>query len=253
MTQFQHLFGCFIYELRWRLFYSALAFLICLLYCYRSFEFFFFFLSLPLTCLYPLQDKYFIFTDMSEAFSTSFVCSLYFSCLFCVPLFLYSGFCFIRSSLYLSESSQICYQVLYILFSLAFSLIFCYFISLPVFWNFFISFDEEQSSNLLSLSRLRLEARISTYISLTLKIFVLHHLLFFLPVVVFFVQKLVNFSTKNLARFRRRCFLLNLFIAAAISPPDLILQAFLFLIFCSLTEIVFGSFLLYDNLKKLSK
>ena len=85
--------------------------------------------------------NHFIFTNLGDAFFSFFNLSL--SIGFCISLyfFIFQFFCYIISSLYLYEKNILQLVVSFSFISICLSLLFWYFIFLPIIFHFFLGFE----------------------------------------------------------------------------------------------------------------
>lgn len=154
-----------------------------------------------------------IATDLSSQFMTHITTSVYLGLLGASPYILYELFRFISPALYENErkySVQIT-GIIYILFILG--VLMSYFVLFPISFRFLGTY----SVSTRVVSNITLDSYISTFVSLTLVMGVV----FQLPVIAFFLGKIGLVSSKLLANYRKHSFLIIMFIAAIITPPDL--------------------------------
>ena len=154
-----------------------------------------------------------IATDLSSQFMTHITTSVYLGLLGASPYILYELFRFISPALYENErkySVQVA-GIIYILFILG--VLMSYFILFPISFRFLGTYSV--SSRVVS--NITLDSYISTFVSLTLVMGVV----FQLPVIAFFLGKMGVVSSKLLAYYRKHSFLVIMFVAAIITPPDL--------------------------------
>ena len=154
-----------------------------------------------------------IATDLSSQFMTHITTSVYLGLLGASPYILYELFRFISPALYENErkySVQIT-GIIYKLFILG--VLMSYFVLFPISFRFLGTY----SVSTRVVSNITLDSYISTFVSLTLVMGVV----FQLPVIAFFLGKIGLVSSKLLANYRKHSFLIIMFIAAIITPPDL--------------------------------
>jgi sec-independent protein translocase protein TatC len=94
-----------------------------------------------------------------------------------------------------------------------------YYVVCPWAWQFFLSFEMPASSTGLSL---QLEARMSEYLALIIKLIMAFGLCFQLPLFILGLFKLGIISLEMLKRQRKYAFLIIVIVAAIITPPDII-------------------------------
>lgn len=112
-----------------------------------------------------------------------------------------------------------------------------YYVVCPWAWQFFLSYEIPSSSYGLSL---HLEARMSEYLSLILKLILAFGLCFQLPLVILGLFKLKILSLQTLTRHRKYAFLIIVILAAVMTPPDIISPLSLIIPLYALYEISIG-------------
>ena len=167
------------------------------------------------------QNVKIIYTNLIEPFSTYLKLSLYFGFIISMPWFAFQIYSFIKSGLYSREK-----PVLIIYFTMIPTLFYigllnCYFYIFPLAWKFFMSFTNSD------LMKIGLEAKISEYFNLSLKMMVAFGLTFEVPVVMMILIHLKIVSI-DFFRVNRRISIVIIFILAAIiTPPDILSQILL--------------------------
>jgi sec-independent protein translocase protein TatC len=109
-----------------------------------------------------------------------------------------------------------------------------YYVVCPWAWQFFLSFEMRASSTGLSL---QLEARMSEYLALIMKLIMAFGICFQLPLFILGLFKLGIISLETLKRQRKYAFLIIVIVAAIITPPDIISPLGLILPLYALYEI----------------
>ena len=154
-----------------------------------------------------------IATDLSSQFMTHITTAVYLGLLGASPYILYELFRFISPALYENErkySVQVA-GIIYVLFLLG--VLMSYFVLFPISFRFLGTY----SVSAKVVSNITLDSYISTFVSLTLVMGVV----FQLPVVAFFLGKLGIVTSDMLSRYRKHSFIVIMFVAAIITPPDL--------------------------------
>ena len=207
-------------ELRQRLIYCLGAFFVAFLVAYHFAPNIFQFLVQPLADLIQGQEgRRLIYTGLTEAFLT-YLSVAFFAALFVsLPLILWQVWRFISPGLYKRERAAFApfFMATPVLFLLGSAM--AYYIVCPMAWEFFLSF--ETPATVASLP-LQLEARVSEYLSLVLKLIFAFGLSFQLPVVLVLLAKSGIVTTEQLASKRKYAFLAIVVLAAIITPPDII-------------------------------
>jgi len=154
-----------------------------------------------------------IATDLSSQFMTHITTAAYLGVLGASPYILFELFRFISPALYENErrySVQVA-SIIYVLFILG--VLMSYFVLFPISFRFLGTY----SVSARVVSNITLDSYISTFVSLTLVMGVV----FQLPVIAFFLSKLGVISSDILANYRKHSFVVIMFIAAIITPPDI--------------------------------
>lgn len=94
-----------------------------------------------------------------------------------------------------------------------------YYIVCPWAWEFFLSFEMPVTQGGFSL---QLEARMSEYLSLIIKLVLAFGLCFQLPILIVGLTKLGLLSLETLRRKRKYALLCIVVVAAILTPPDII-------------------------------
>lgn len=233
-----------IKELKLRIFYLTISFLCTFFSCYYySFEMIYLFVKPFLA-----YEKNFIFTDLTEAFYTTIKLNFIISIYLLIPFLIYQFWCFIIPSSFLKERKKYNFFFLsiFVLFNL--SLIFVYFLLLPELYKFLLNF--QVNTNFMTI---QLEARIYSYVELACKIFFFSSLLFQMPITFFLAFKYGFLNTNFLVENRAKIFFVNLFLAAFIAPPDVLIQILLTLYLQLIIEILLLLMFFYKKLQPLSQ
>ena len=233
--KFNTIFYHHFFELKLRLKYLIFSLLITFLTCYYyCFEIIYIFTK-PFLC----HIKYFIFTDLTEAFYTSIEISFFFSFYVIIPLLLYQFWCFFVPSKFKNERKKLNFIIFVIFIFLALSIIIVYFILLPLLYQFLLNF--QLNTNLLNI---QLEARIKPYLKLVCEIFVFFTFFFQLPLIFLWLIKLKFIKINILAKNRTKIFFIILIFSSLFSPPDVFSQftITLFLIFSLEILFILGFF-----------
>jgi len=214
-------------ELKWRLFYILLSASIAFLISYIFSKGLIYLITSPLLDIQQVgnsvidKERFFIFTDMTEAFTTYIILSGYITIFSIVPLSLLQLWLFISPGLYPNEQKQL--KLLFILSPLCF-IVGCfitYYLILPTAWQFFIGFETINSRDIVHI---HLEAKISEYLYLTTRLFFFVGFVFQYPILLGILIQL-NILTKTWMIDKRKFICLFSFIIAALfSPPDVLSQ-----------------------------
>lgn len=154
-----------------------------------------------------------IATDLSSQFMTHITTAVYLGLLGASPYILFELFRFISPALYESEkkySVQVA-AVIYLLFILG--VLMSYFVLFPISFRFLGTYSVAERVH----STITLDSYVETFTTLTLVM----GLVFQLPVIAFALAKMGFISSDMLSEYRKHAFLVIMFVAAIITPPDL--------------------------------
>jgi sec-independent protein translocase protein TatC len=205
-------------ELRRRLIYIFLALGCGVAVSYPLAPALFHFLTEPLVQVMG-GGRRLIYTGLTEAFLTYLKLSFFSGFVLSLPFILWQGWFFIAPGLYPREKK------VFFLLALASPLLFisgaalAYYVICPMAWKFFLSFEIPPSSDGVSL---QLEARMSEYLSLILKLILAFGICFQLPLILMGLHKIGLVTLTTLRTNRKYAFLIIVIIAAIMTPPDII-------------------------------
>ncbi len=225
-------------ELRRRLIYSLMALGIGVIVCYPLAPSLFQFLTTPLwEAMGEETGRRLIYTGLTEAFLTYLKIAFWSGFILTFPFILWQGWIFVGPGLYEHEKKALWPFLMLspLLFFLGTSL--AYYIVCPWAWQFFLSFEMPPSPNGLSL---QLEARMSEYLSLMVKLIMTFGLCFQLPLILLGLFQLGLLTLESLKRNRKYAFLMIVIVAAILTPPDIISPLSLIIPLYTLYEISIG-------------
>lgn len=158
-------------------------------------------------------DIQLIATDLSSQFVTHLTTSIYLGLLCASPFIMYELFRFITPALLENErkySTKIMISV-YSLFMIG--VLMSYYILFPISFRFLGTYSVADKVHTM----ITLDSYISTFVSLTL----LLGIVFQLPVITFILAKMGILNASQMSRYRKHALILIMFIAAVITPPDI--------------------------------
>jgi len=232
-------------ELRLRLIYALTALGIGVAVCYPFAPHIFKFLSEPLwQAMGEEAGRRLIYTGLTEAFLTYLKLAFFGGFILSFPVILWQLWLFIGPGLYQHEKRLIWPFLIIspLLFIMGASL--AYYMVCPWAWQFFLSFEMPVTPNGLSL---QLEARMSEYLSLVIKLILAFGLCFQLPIVILGLAKIGIISLETLQCKRKYAFLIIVVVAAVLTPPDIISPLSLIIPLYTLYEISIGLLKLYSK------
>lgn len=205
-------------ELKKRLTIVMIFFLSASLISYYFSQEIFQFLLKPLVSS-TLDTKRIIYTGLTEAFFTYLSLSAFVGFLLSIPIIAFQIYWFISPGLYIAERkiSRILLFSSPILFMIGGLFVF-YFV-IPQAWNFFLSFEMSSGATPIVL-----EAKISEYLSLIIKLIMAFGIAFQMPIILIILSLFNIISSEMLRNKRRIAIVINFIIAGIITPPDILSQ-----------------------------
>ena len=210
-------------ELRRRLLWSAIAFFACFGLCYYFSRDIYSFLVQPLAHILEQRgsNRRLIFTALYEAFFTYLRVAFFGAAFISFPVVATQVYLFVAPGLYRSEKRA------FLPFLLATPVLFvggaalAYYFVFPAAWSFFLSFETTDGGGGLPV---QLEAKVSEYLGLVMRLIFAFGLAFQLPVLLTLLAKVGIITQAGLKKYRRYAYVGMFVIAAIITPPDVITQ-----------------------------
>lgn len=205
-------------ELRKRLVYSVISFLVCFVICFYFADPIFNFLVEPLAELWKgQQSRRLIYTALHEKFFTDIKVAFFAGAFISFPLISNQIWLFVAPGLYRNEKRAflpflIATPILFLM-----GAAFVYYLVLPVAWQFFASFEQVAGAGQLAIE---LEPKVDQYLALVMRLIFAFGISFELPVLLTLLAR-AGLATSDGMRKKRRYAIVSAFVAAAIlTPPD---------------------------------
>ena len=210
-------------ELRTRLLWSMGALMLCFFFCYYFSKEIYSFLAQPLADILIQRggNRRLIYTALYEAFFTYLKVAFFGAAFLSFPVIATQVYMFVAPGLYRSEKRA------FLPFLLATPVLFvggaalAYYFVFPAAWRFFLSFETSDGAGGLPV---QLEAKVSEYLGLVMRLIFAFGLAFQLPVLLTLLAKVGIISVAGLKKYRRYAYVGMFIIAAIITPPDVITQ-----------------------------
>ena len=232
-------------ELRQRLIYSFVAFIIGMIICFTIWNPIFDFLTHPLCSAMALRghsDCGLILIKLQEGFFVAISISLLGGLVLSFPLIGFQMWRFVAPGLYKTEKNAFLPFIIASPFMFFLGAAFAYYIVTPLAFDFFLGFqqtgsvlNEENVNN--AAAGIAFQGSAQEYLSLTIKFIVAFGMCFQLPVLLTLMGKAGLVSAEGLGNVRKYAVVAILVLAALVTPPDVITQIILFVVVYGLYEV----------------
>lgn len=212
-------------ELRRRLMWSVIAFIVTSAAAYMFAEDIYGFLTSPLAeqmAKNVKADRRLIYTGLTEAFTTYLKVALFTGGFITVPFIMVQIWLFLAPGLFHEERKAILPYFIAAPFLFMVGAVFCFYGVMPVAWDFFLNFEVQQPKGGLPVI---LEARVAEYLSLFMTLIFAFGLAFQLPVILGLLTQLNIIRLEHLIKFRKWALLAIVIVAGILTPPDVLSQS----------------------------
>ncbi len=234
-------------ELKRRMTFVVLFFIVAFGISYFFSEKIYDFLIQPLKEAYEAENRadshHMIYTNLTEAFFTYLKLANFAAFAVTFPFLLTQIYAFLSPGLYENEKKVLLpyFVATPVLFLLGAMLVYYYIF--PAAWKFFIGFEVT--------ANIKLEARVSEYLSLVTQLILAFGIAFQLPVLLTLLVRVEIINSRWLINKRKFAIIIIFIIAAILTPPDVISQIGLAIPMLLLYELsVFASKLIEKGQKK---
>ena len=237
-------------ELRTRLIWSALAFIVAMCVCYAVWNPVYNFLTRPICHALEGrgQECGLILLKLQEGFFVAIQISFFGGFILAFPVIAYQLWRFVAPGLYRSEKQAFLPFLIASPVMFFIGAAFAYYVILPMAYDFFLGFQQgpmalpddpaaAEAAAKSPLAGIVFQGSVSEYLSLTTKFILAFGLSFQLPVALTLLGKAGLVSSEGLGSVRKFAIVLILILAAIVTPPDVVSQAVLFSVIYGLYEV----------------
>ncbi|MGI9358772.1 MAG: twin-arginine translocase subunit TatC [Paracoccaceae bacterium] len=232
-------------ELRQRLIYSVLAFIVGMIICFTIWNPIFDFLTHPLCSAMAVRghsDCGLILIKLQEGFFVAISISLLGGLVLSFPIIGFQMWRFVAPGLYKTEKNAFLPFIVASPFMFFLGAAFAYYVVTPLAFDFFLGF--QQTGSVLDTDNvdnaaagIAFQGSAQEYLSLTIKFIVAFGMCFQLPVLLTLMGKAGLVSAEGLGNVRKYAVVAILVLAALVTPPDVITQVILFVVVYGLYEV----------------
>lgn len=237
-------------ELRTRIIWSLLAFIVAMVLCYTVWNPIYNFLTQPICNALEGrgQECGLILLKLQEGFFVAIRISLFGGFVLAFPIIGYQMWRFVAPGLYRNEKQAFLPFLLASPIMFFIGAAFAFYIILPMAYDFFLAFQQgplllpddpapDAAPTGAPLAAIVFQGSVEEYLSLTIKFILAFGLSFQLPVLLTLMGKAGLVSSEGLGSVRRYAVVAILVLAAIATPPDVISQIVLFAVIYSLYEV----------------
>lgn len=237
-------------ELRYRLFYLSIGYLLAVGTAYYFSEELLYIISKPLLSKdeffinNSLEERRLIYTNITEAFTTQLILAIYIGLYIILPNVIYQLWSFLKPGLYLNEQRFLKKMIIPCIILLGLGLMLTFNTLIPAICKFFIGFETNLEEGAMQI---QLEAKISEYVSTVFYTILLISFLSQYPLLILILLYLEIINFNWLVKQRKLFIFVFFIIGAMCTPPDILSQVLLAIILSIFYEILLIVLLLYNN------
>lgn len=222
-------------ELRRRLLYSSVAFILAFLVCFYFAQHMFNFLAAPLAdYFHDAAGRRFIYTDLTEPFFTNVKLAAFGALCVSFPIVAAQLWAFVAPGLYKNERQAFLPFLVATPFMFAVGSAFFYYVLLPFAIKFFAGFEQPAGPDNLPV---QMENKVGEYIGFVMTLIFAFGLCFELPVLLTLLARVGLITSDGLKAKRRYAIVVVVLVAAVVTPPDVFSQISLAVPLLALYEI----------------